>query len=42
MSRYDATFDETWDIDVSKNKGFPYTFPFVFDREENRYITDPE
>ena len=39
MSRYDTTFDETWIIDVSKNLGFPYTFPFVFDRTENREIT---
>ena len=40
MARFDAIFDETWDVDVSKNKGFPYTFPLVFDRENNRYVTD--
>ncbi len=39
MSRYDASFDESWDIDVSKDKGFPYTFPFQFDRTETREIT---
>ncbi len=41
MSRYDVTFDETWDIDVSHNKGFPYILPFQFDREETRAITQP-
>ena len=41
MSRYDSTFDEIWDIDVTHNKGFPYEFPFQFDREESRAITQP-
>ena len=41
MPRYDATFDETWDIDVTHNEGFPYLFPFQFDREEARAITRP-
>ena len=41
MSRYDSTFDETWDIDVTHNEGFSYTFPFQFDREEDRAIIQP-
>uniref|UniRef100_A0A6M3LBD7 Uncharacterized protein n=1 Tax=viral metagenome TaxID=1070528 RepID=A0A6M3LBD7_9ZZZZ len=41
MSRYGSTFDETWDINVTHNEGFPYDFPFQFDREEARAITQP-
>ena len=41
MSRYDATFDESWVIDVTHNEGFPYTFPFQFDRDESRAIIQP-
>lgn len=41
MGRYDTSPTETWDVDVSKNKGFPYTFKFAFDRENNRNITKP-
>jgi hypothetical protein len=40
MARFNESFDETWDIDVSKNKGFSYDFKFMFDRENNRFITD--
>jgi len=41
VSRYDSTFDETWDIDVTHNEGFPYEFEFMFDRDEKREITQP-
>jgi hypothetical protein len=40
MGRFDTSFDETWDVEPSKNKGFPYMFKFSFDREDNRFITD--
>ena len=41
MSRYDSTFDETWDLPVTLNKGFPYEFAFMFDRTESRAINQP-
>ncbi len=39
MGRYDSYTDETWEIDPPKEAtyGFPKDFPFVFDREDNRY-----
>jgi len=40
MARFDETFDETWDIDPSRNHGFPYAFKFSFDRDNNRFVTD--
>ncbi len=40
MARYDTSFDETWDVAVPTDTGFPYTFPFAFDRNDVRYITD--
>lgn len=37
MARFDTSFDETWDDDCAGSKGqpvgFPYTFPFFFDRD---------
>ena len=34
MGRFDESFDETWDIPVVKGtQSFPYTFPFLFDRD---------
>ena len=36
MSRYDTPGGETWDVDTARNKGFPYTFPFIFDRIGDR------
>ena len=42
MGRYDESFDETWVADAPKNKGFPYTFPFVFDRDEDRFANSPD
>lgn len=41
MARYDEATEETWDDDVPKNKGFPYEFPFYFDREDERYVNPP-
>ncbi len=41
MSRYASSPAETWDADVPKNEGFPYEFPFIFDRETNRNVVNP-
>ena len=40
MARYDSPqTEETWEIDSPKEitYGFPKTFPFIFDRKDNRY-----
>ena len=41
MGRYDTRPTETWDAPVAKNKGFPYEFPFYFDRDNIRTSKEP-